>query len=89
MNNSSSTRNGLEWKEAFIKYLCRVLKPCEIRNLDSTQNALSNKVMLEEIERKLRWIKSEIQPCFSWRIKKTNGVREVTQEKHPDLWNTN
>ena len=82
-------RNGLEWKEAFIKYVCRVLKSFPIPNLNSTQNDLSNKVMLEEIERKLRWIKSEIQPDFSRRIKKTNGVREVTQEKLTDLWNTN
>ena len=82
-------RNGLEWKEAFIKYVCRVLKSFPIPNLNSTQNDLSNEIMLEEIERKLRWIKSEIQPDFSRRIKKTNGVREVTQEKLTDLWNTN
>ena len=82
-------RNGLEWKEAFIKYVCRVLKSFPMPNLNSTQNDLSNEVMLEEIERKLRWIKSEIQPDFSRRIKKTNGVREVTQEKLTDLWNTN
>ena len=81
-------RNGLEWKEAFIKCVCRVLKSFQIPNLNSTQNDLSNKAMLEEIKRKLRWIKSEIQPHFSRRIKKTNGVREVTQEKLTDLWNT-
>ena len=82
-------RNGLEWKEAFIKYVCRVLKSFPTPNLNSTQSDQSNEVMLKEIERKLRWIKSEIQPDFSRRIKKTNGVREVTQEKRTDLWNTN
>ena len=63
-------RNGLEWKEAFIKYVCRVLKSFPIPNLNSTQKNLSNEVMLEEIEKKLRWIKSEIQSDFSRRIKK-------------------
>ena len=43
-------RNGLEWKEAFIKYVCWVLKSFLITNLDSTQNDLSNEVRLEEIE---------------------------------------
>ena len=71
-------------------YVCMcVLKSFPIPNLNSTQNDLSNEVMLEEIERKLRMIKSEIQPDFSRRIKKTYGVREVTQEKLADLWNTN
>ena len=74
-------RSPLEWQEALIKYVCRALKSFPIPNLNSTQNDLSNEVMLEEIERKLRWIKSEIQPDFSRRIKKTNGVREITQEK--------
>ena len=37
------------WKEALIKYVCRVLKSFLIPNLDSTQNDLSNEVMLEEI----------------------------------------
>ena len=82
-------RSGLEWKEAFIKYVCQVLKSFPIPNLNLTPNDLSKEVMLEEIERKLRWIKSEIQPDFSRRIKKTNGVREVTQEKLTDIWNTN
>ena len=48
-------RNGPERKEAFIKYVCRVLKSFPIPNLDSTQNDLSNEVTIEEIERKLRW----------------------------------
>ena len=61
------------------------VKVIPIPNLDSTQNDLSNEVMLEEIEREFRWIKSEIQPYFSRRIKKTNGVREITQEKLTDF----
>ena len=63
--------NGLEWKEAFTECLSH-----SIPKLDSTQNDLSNEVVLEEIERELRWIKSEIQPYFSRRIKKTNGIRK-------------
>ena len=47
-------RNDLEWKEAFIKYVCRVLESLPIPKLDSAQNDLSNEVMLEEVERKLR-----------------------------------
>ena len=66
-----------------------MLKLFSIPNLVSTQNDLSNKVILEEIERKLRWIKSEIQPYSSGQTKSTNGVREVTQENLTDLWNTN
>ena len=66
-----------------------MLKSFSIPNLVSTQNDRSNEVILEEIERKLRWIKSEIQPYFSRRTKKTNGVRKVTQEKLTDLCNTN
>ena len=61
------------------------VKVIPIPKLDSTQNDLSNEVMLEKIEREFRWIKSEIQPCFSRRIKKTNGVREITQEKLTDF----
>ena len=33
--------------------------------------------------------KSEVQPYFSRRIKKTNEARELTQEKLADFWNTN
>ena len=36
------------------------VKVIQIPKLDSTQNDLSNEVMLEEIEREFRWIKSEI-----------------------------
>ena len=60
-----------------------------IPKLDSTLNDLSNEVMLEEIEREFRWIKSEIQPYFSRRIKKTKGVREITQKKLTDFFITN
>ena len=66
------------------KRLPRV-KVIPIPKLDSTQNDLSNEVMLEEIEREFRWIKSEIQQYFSRPIKKTNGVREITQEKLTDF----
>ena len=65
------------------------VKVIPIPKLDSTLNDLSNEVMLEEIERKFRWIKSEIQPYFSRRIKKTKGVREITQEKLTDFFITN
>ena len=61
------------------------VKVIPIPKLDSTQNDLSNEVMLEEIEREFRWIKSEIQPYISRQIKKTNGVREITQEKLTDF----
>ena len=61
------------------------VKVIPIPKLDSTQNDLSNEVMLEEIERKFRRIESEIQPYFSRGIKKTNGVREITQEKLTDF----
>ena len=41
-------------KRSLNTFAARVLKSFLIPNLDSTQNDLSNEVMFEEIERKLR-----------------------------------